>query len=58
MVQVTNALIFGQGEQAISRPDYSQEPDPTHPSERAFDLPVDELLQQLFDGFLFLCPTR
>jgi len=57
-VQVTRALIFGQGEQAISRPDYFKEPDPTHPSERAFDLPVDVLLQQLFEEFLFLCSTR
>ena len=57
-VQVTKALIFGQGQQAIPRSDYSKEPDPTHPSERAFDLPVDELLKQLFDEFLFLCPTH
>ncbi len=56
--EVTKALIYKLGHQPIPRPDYTKEPDPTHPSERAFDLPVDELLQQLFDEFFFLCPKE
>ncbi len=56
-VNITKALIYKHGQQLTPRPDYTKEPDPTHPSERAFDLPVAELLKQLFDEFLFLCPT-
>ncbi len=53
-INVTNALIFKQGQPPIPRPDYYREPDP---SKRVIDLPVDELVKQLFDEFLFLCPT-
>ncbi len=58
IVDFRDAINAHDWEQAIPRPDYSKEPDPTHPSERAFDLPVDELLKQLFDEFLFLCLTH
>jgi len=53
-VKVTRAIIFKHGQEPIPRPDYSREPDP---SKRVIDLPVDELVKQLFDEFLFLCPT-